>query len=273
MSAEIQAEIDYLFVLRARCSDELLDLKLKMLQERLAHHDSEVEGRKLFQASATKSYLVALVTRHPGLTRSELRDIAGIPGSPKRSAVDVFRDYLVLCRREFFVDADGRFWIKNDFTQPPIAKIGNVVLDGRITPTMKRALCYLRDNPGVLPEQLRKAMRLGNKDFRSLMSSLKTRTTQNSAGGLYVDGYIPSTFTAHVPEKQKSANKFTLDAVASSILEMMEPGTAYDWSELVPVYKSHGMSGKDGIQHIMKLVAFNMVRTDKGKFINTRSDI
>jgi hypothetical protein len=29
----------------------------------------------------------------------------------------------------------------------------------------------------------------------------------------------------------------------------------------------------NGIQHIMKLVAFNMVRTDKGKFINTRSDI
>lgn len=267
MSLEIQTEIDYLRYLQSRGNtDEFLKLKIEMLCERSAHYTDEfVRRQPTFQASATKNYLLACVARYPGLTRSELRELAGIPGSPKRSSVDVFRDYLIQSRRELFVDINGRLWIKTDFGQSPIAKIGNVIIDGRITSRMKRALCFFRDNPGATAIQLQKALKLNSTELRSLLTSLKTRTIQNAAGGFYVDGYIPETMIESVPEKQKVSRP--------SVLDEMAPGVAYDWGQLVPIYRSNNMTGRDGLQHLMKLVAAGVVRSESGKFVNVRSDI
>lgn len=265
----IWGEVEYLNKLVGSATSpelkNLLELKAMMLLERVGHYGVVPSDTKpSFKESYTRKYLVACVKYRPGLTRVELKEFAAIPGSLKRNETDTFRDYLIAVRKEIYLDEHGKCWPRNGL-EFPIARIGTVTLDGRISPTLKKALVFLRDYPGTTSEELRKRLGIrSSKTFRSLLSGLKTKTTCDSAGRMFVNGYIPNSSPTPTPEK--SLCKPVEDPLADLLLDQMEKGVVYDWSEVVPIYRQNNITPKDGYHHFMNMVTRGAISRKGTKF-------
>jgi len=272
MSLEvIRAEIDYIrsIAINPEKPDlfDFFGLKLKMLEERQALF-SGVSGKNNFQTSATKQYLLACVFRHPGLSRQELKELAGIPGSPRRSETDVFRDYLHALRGDIYIDEHGKCWPRNGL-ELPVARIGTVVLDGRVTETMKKALVFLRDNPGATEAVLHKALRIKDAAARRrLRVSLRDKVDIGQNGQMFVKGYIPPSISVTMPAKTFVSIE---DQTLAAIMDHMEFKVLYDWSELVGVYRELGFSSKDGYEHLSRMVSKGLIGTKQRKFYRVHS--
>ena len=270
ISEVIQGEVQYLNKLASNPATppamrELLELKAMMLLERASHHEAGSQTSKpAFKESFTKRYLIACVGHRPGLTRVEHKEFAGIPGSPKRSETDTFRDYLISIRKDIHIDEYGKCWPRNGL-EVPVARIGNVVLDGRITPMIKKALVFLRDYPGTTQDDLRARLNIkSSKRFQELMASLSSKTVSDSAGRMFVDGYIPTPNTQKLPEK--STPRAAKDPLMNQLLDQMDRGNSYDWSELVGFYREREITAKEGYRHINSMVLSGFLRTKNGKF-------
>lgn len=268
----ITAELEYInsFLPSIVGKPELLDfftLKMKMLEERLAVFC--VSNNTSFKTSATKKYLEACVIRKPGLTRQELREFASIPASPRRSEIDVFRDYLHALRPSIYIDENERCWPRNGL-EMPIARIGSVILDGRVTKTAKTALMFIRDNPGASEADLRRALKVKTtKAFKNALSSLKNKVDCDERGRMFVKGYIPSNPPAKLPEKKEV--RIIQDSVQEQVIDHMDFKVLYDWSELVEVYQALGMTPKEGFQHFTNMAAQGLIGTQNRKYFRIYS--
>lgn len=251
----VKSQVEYLKTLLVKPFSQelrsLLTLKIQMLEER-------INGIPSFQKGAMGKYLVACVNYRPGLTRQELREFAGIPGSNRRNETDTFRDCLQGVKAETYMDEEGRVWPRNGLERP-VAKIGNVVLDGRITPRIRKALLCIRDNPGMCLEDFKKRMRIKtNKEFKNLVESLKGKVVEMN-GKLFVDGFIPESYEP-LPTKVKAPT------VTDNFLDCFESDQYYDWSELVPLFKTNGFEPREAFKKMNALVAQGVIHNKNNKY-------
>lgn len=249
---------------------DFLALKVAMLDERLKLWENSPFSTKntRFQESFTKQYLLGCVKRFPGLTKQDLKEKAGIPGSPKRNETDVFRDYLHALSPSIYIDENERCWLRNGL-EMPVARIGSVVLDGRVPKTAKSALVFIRDNPGASEASLRRVLKLKTtKAFKSVMNSLKDKVDCDDRGRMFVKGYIPAGPTVILPSK---TTRVIDDSVQEQMIDQMDFKVLYDWSELVGVYENLGMAPKQGFQHFTNMVAQGLVGTKNRKYFRIYS--
>jgi hypothetical protein len=269
----IDAELEYIsnFLPNLTAKPELtkfFHLKMNMLEERRALLNGVSNSGKSFKTSATKKYLEFCVFHRPGLTRMELKEFAAIPASPKRSETDVFRDYLHALRASIYIDENERCWPRNGL-EMPVARIGSVVLDGRVPKTAKSALVFIRDNPGASEASLRRVLKLKTtKAFKSVMNSLKDKVDCDDRGRMFVKGYIPAGPTAILPSK---TIRVIDDSVQEQVIDQMDFKVLYDWSELVEVYENLGMTPKQGFQHFTNMVTQGLVGTKNRKYFRIYS--
>lgn len=263
----LETQVEFLHSLIAKASDQdtrkFLDLRQAMLRERLSHYCASYSKKPFKKGlSATNQYLINCVQRFPGITRKELAEKAAIPGSPNRSDVDVFRDCLRACRSDIFIDAELRCWPRNG-QETPVAKVGHVFLDGRTSPNLRKALILLKDQPGLTKEQIKTKLKFGAVQWRTVSTGLRTRTFVDTCGRHFIIGYIPSVGVETAPTKE-IARRVEGD-LEVKILDQMDFGTVYDWSEIANFFRELGYSAKEGYKLFNNMVASNLVhKNEKG---------
>jgi hypothetical protein len=245
----------------AETNKNILNLKREMLEERLKAVDPTtprgVHTLNKGERTATMNYFLACVKMHPGMHRNDLRDMIGIPAIPTRGEQEIFRDCLRGARKEIYIDENERCWPRTT-EETPYAKVGKVVLRGNLSPLLRKALLTLKENPGLTKLELMSLLSLNTKNSYKFFRRLATYTFTDSTGRFFVQGHVPQAPNVSLPAK--GAGTAAIDDFSAAILDSMDHGKVYDWSQIVPQYRDLGLSAKDGFVHCQRMVDANLLR-------------
>lgn len=253
---------------RIKATNEHL-AELKALQERL---------EKGIPVGSTLTSLRAklIIKLNPGISKSELRELMDLSPSAKCSAQKVFRDFLRSIQKSIVVDEHDKLWIAGDPKAPKTAsrkcRIGKIVLDGNIKTNLRTAILLVRNKPGITRDDLFVEWRYAldcpenaRQKFNKMFPSLLKYVDQEN-GKFFVKGYIPVRETETLPPKTLQ-NPCPTEPLSLAIFETLEPGTRYEWSEILSEYRKQGITSLQAFQHLTGMVREGWIKKDsKGNF-------